>query len=470
MKGSLRELPGIDKVMVALGEEGRCGLPEALVVRVVKEVVEGIRRAVLAGEADAPDPADAMRLVGERLGALASARLRPVINGTGVLIHTNLGRSPLGEAVAERVREVAVSYNNLEFDLEGGGRGKRGRYVEALLAELCEAEAATVVNNCAAALVLGLKYFTSGEKKEVLISRGELVEIGGGFRVPEIMAASGAVLREVGATNKTHLRDYERAIGEGTALILKVHRSNFYLGGFVSEPTTEELVGLARERGLRVMEDLGSGAMVDTAVLAGLDREPTAAEILRRGVDLVCVSGDKLLGGPQAGILAGVAELVAGLKTEPFFRAIRCDKLVFAALEATAEAYLDARRGVGGVLGEGVPDLPLLRMMALGVGEMGGRAEGLAARLRERVAGLEVEVREGSARMGGGTMPTSALGSVALELRVAGLAAQELAARLRGGEPPVVGRIEDGRYLIELRTVMPWQDEVLVGSVAGALG
>src|SRR5204862_3686225 len=279
--------------------------------------------------------------------------------------------SPLGPVVVEMLQSIAANYNNLEFDLAGGERGRRAAYLEHNLALVCGAEAATVVNNCAAALVLILRHFTAGERKEVVISRGELIQIGGGFRIPEILEATGARLREVGTTNQTSLSDYTRALGKLTAMILKVHRSNFFMGGFVDSPPLGEIAALAKKKRVPLIEDLGSGALVETEKLAELEHEPTPDESLKRGVDLVCFSGDKLLGGPQAGIIAGKGRLIAALKREPFFRALRCDKLVLSALQTTIELYLSGRE----------MEVPVIAMMRMPVEQLRGRAEHICAEL-----------------------------------------------------------------------------------------
>jgi L-seryl-tRNA(Ser) seleniumtransferase len=325
---------------------------------------------------------------------------------------------------------------------------------------LCRSEAATVVNNCAAALVLALRHFTAGERKEVVISRGELVQIGGGFRIPEILEASGARLREVGTTNRTTVTDYARAIGRQTALILKVHRSNFFLGGFVASPTTAELAGLTRKKRVPLVEDLGSGAVVPTQKLAGLEHEPTPAETLRHGVDLVCFSGDKLLGGPQAGILAGKARRIAALRRDPFFRALRCDKLCLAALQATVDAYLSGADSAAA-------RVPVLEMLRMPVDELRARAE----RIVTALAGLpaQVNVGEGAAQLGGGTLPRSTVPSVTVDLLPREGALADFAARLRSGTPPVIGYLGGGRFRLDLRTVFAWQDQALARALRAAL-
>src|SRR3984885_4631616 len=337
-QSQLRAIPAVEKVLQALGD---AGLPRPMVVEVVRRELAALRKQKSIPEFDA-----VVATIRAALRDLSSSRIRPLINGTGIVIHTNFGRAPLAEPVIEALSQIGANYNNLEYGLAGGKRDGRAAYLEQSLAVLCGAEAAAVVNNNAAALVLILRHLCEDEthsaqrKNEVVISRGELVQIGGGFRIPDILETSGARLREVGATNKTTLRDYARAIGRETAMILKVHRSNFFMGGFVESPTPEDIGKLAREKRVPFVEDLGSGAMIETATTAGLEHEPTPAEVIRRGVDLVCFSGDKLLGGPQAGIIAGKAKLVDALKRDPFFRALRCDKLILAGLEATADIYM----------------------------------------------------------------------------------------------------------------------------------
>jgi L-seryl-tRNA(Ser) seleniumtransferase len=450
-----RALPAVEKVLKALGEQP---VPRPLVTNLVREAIQAKREA----KEGVADFEVFVREVQLEIDHLNRARIQAVINGTGVLIHTNLGRSPIQEAAAQRMHDIAVNYNNLEIDLDSGARGKRGRYFEQLLAQLVDAEAATVVNNCASALILILRLFTANTgKKEVLISRGELVEIGGGFRVPEIMEASGATLREVGATNKTSLDDYARAIGPETAMLLKVHRSNFWMEGFVDSPTTEEMAALAHEHGLAMVEDLGSGAMVDTGQLAPIEHEPLANEILKRGVDLVCFSGDKIFGGPQAGMIAGKAELIAGLKKEPFFRALRCDKLILTLLECTAQAYLDARAT------SSIPSLPLLDMLQLTVDSLRERGEAMGKEL----AGLPVDwsLGESTAQVGGGTMPKSAIPSVTLDLKAHGLKAPVLAKRLRRQALPLMGYIAEDLFRLDLRTVFPRQDAQVVNAITLAL-
>jgi len=448
---SLRSIPAVEKILQALGE---AETPRPAVVAVVRRQLAALRK-----EKDVPDFDGVLARIRSALDALGRSRIRPVINGTGIIVHTNLGRSPLGPAVVETLQSIAANYNNLEFDLTGGERGGRAAYLEHNLALVCGAEAATVVNNCAAALVLILRHFTSGERKEVIISRGELIQIGDGFRIPEILEAGGAKLREIGTTNKTALDDYGKTVGKQTAMILKVHRSNFFMGGFVESPATEEIAALAKKKRLPLVEDLGSGAVVTTEKLTDIEHEPTPAEVLKRGVDLVCFSGDKLFGGPQAGIIAGKAKWVAALRKEPFFRALRCDKLILSALQTTVDLYLN------GQAAESVPALVMLRTSN----------EDLLARARRILTALEAlpmksAIGGGKAQIGGGTLPRSGIPSITLDLQPLNIPLDDFAARLRAETPPVIGYIADGRYKLDLRTVFPRQDENLFQAIHHVFG
>lgn len=447
-------IPAVDKVLHALTQrEDIAPLPLALITREVRGAVESLREEVKNGRTDVPEFEEFVESSAGALDSLYRSRIHPVINGTGVCIHTNLGRSPLSVKAVEGITGVGQYYNNLELDLDSGERGKRGGFLEKCLATLIGAEAATITNNCAAALILMLKHLANGEKNEAIISRGELVEIGGGFRVPEIMEASGTRLVEVGATNKTSLEDYEKAITPKTGMLLKVHRSNFWMDGFTHEPTTEELVALGNAHGIPVVEDLGSGAMVMTDSLAPIPHEPTASEVLNRGVDLVCVSGDKLLGGPQAGIIAGRADLVAGIKKEPFFRALRCDKLILTAMQETIVEYLEASEK---------PELPLLRMLSASVeDDLMPRAKAIVDSLKE-IEGLEVGTVETIARCGGGTMPKAEIPSLALNFHPTSMSLPKLSKLLREQPLPVMGYIAEDRFRIDLRTVFPEQDGMVV--------
>lgn len=457
-------IPAVDKVLVAL-EKGEAlpPVPQPLVTARVRDAVESLRDEVKGGRTDVPEFEAFVDEVRAGIEDLHRSRIHPVINGTGVCIHTNLGRSPLSARAVEAIAGVGRCYNNIELDLVSGARGKRGGFLESCLATLIDAEAATVTNNCAAALILILKHLANGERNEVVISRGELVEIGGGFRVPEIMEVSGAKLVEVGATNKTSLADYEKAIGPKTGMLLKVHRSNFWMDGFTHEPTTEELVELGKSHGLPVVEDLGSGAMIPTESLAPIPHEPTATEVLRRGVDLVCVSGDKLFGGPQAGIIAGRADLVAGIKKEPFFRALRCDKLILTGLQETVLDYLASGAGER-------PALPLPTMLSLDAEkDLRPRGEAILARLEEVGDSVEAGLVGTIARCGGGTMPKAEIPSLALDLKPRGMGLEKLAASLRRGSPPIVGYVAEDRFRIDLRTVFPEQDGLVAENLLAIL-
>ena len=450
-EAKLRDIPSVEKLLQALGD---AGLPRSVVTAVVRRELATLRAAESI-------PAFDTVLAGIRgtLNQLRLSRIQPVVNGTGILIHTNLGRSPLGPAVMATLASIGANYNNLEYDLATGERGGRATYLEHALALLCGAEAATVTNNCAAALVLILRHFTAGDRKEVIISRGELVQIGGGFRVPEILEASGARLREIGATNKTTLEDYQRAIGPATAMILKVHRSNFFMGGFVESPNTEELSALARRKRIPFVEDLGSGAMVATEKYAVIEHEPTPAEVLRGGVDLVCFSGDKLLGGPQAGLIAGKAKLVKALKKEPFFRALRCDKLILCALQTTVDNYLASQSSSS--------PTPILEMLATPGEKLRDRAEKMVTAL----AGLPVNAKVGSgqAQLGGGTMPKSVIPSVTVDLLPSEMTIADFTVRLRTGILPIIGYVSGARFKLDLRTIFPRQDEEVVRAIRAAV-
>src|SRR3954454_16422786 len=408
----LRDLPSVDELVR--------GLDDPLAVDAARAVLDHARAEIRAGS----DPGDLGARLERELRAMRSPSLRRVLNATGVVIHTNLGRAPLAEEGIERVVETARGYSNLELDLSSGTRGSRQDHVAGLLRRLTGAEAALVVNNNAAAVLLALAALAEG--REVLVSRGELFEIGDGFRIPDVLARSGARLREVGTTNRTRAADYERAIGPETALLLRVHRSNFRVVGFTEQPRLEELVRIGQARGLPVVDDLGSG------VLSRLEDEPSAKDALAAGADLVCFSGDKLLGGPQGGIVVGRGELVERLRRHPLQRALRADKLTLAALEATLALYLEPERAAS--------EIPVLRMIAEPVEAVRERAK--------RLAGLvdgEVETTVG--RVGGGALPLAELPSFACSVE------EELAARLRQTDPPVVAVIRDGRCLLDCRTL-----------------
>jgi L-seryl-tRNA(Ser) seleniumtransferase len=447
-----RQIPAVGGILDAVGH---CDLPRPVVVDVVRRELSQIR----AGK-DVPDFDSIVALVRHSLDELRASRLQPIINGTGIIIHTNFGRAPLASEAIHALNEIGSGYSNLEYDLGTGERGRRGSYIEHALALLCGAEAATVVNNCAAALVLIVHHFTKKSGKgrppgapEVVISRGELVQIGGGFRIGEIIEATGAKLREVGATNKTTAADYARAIGPNTAMILKVHRSNFLMSGFVESPSSEEISALLRKKRIPFVEDLGSGAIVATEHLGISDHEPTPAEVLKNGVDLVCFSGDKLFGGPQAGIIAGKKRLIAGLKREPLFRALRCDKLCLAALEATVNLHLN----------QATARIPTLAILQISENELRTRAAAACSRLQGLP--LEIDIGCGKAKTGGGTLPKSNLSSVTIDIIPKNSSLADFAAALRASNPPVIGYIADGRFKLDLRTIFPQQDDLVVEAI-----
>jgi len=416
--------------------------PRPLLVSAARSALARAREEIKAGE----DPGDLRERVELELAAAREARLRRAINATGVIVHTNLGRAPLARQALEEVSAVAGGYSNLEYDLGEGGRGSRQDHVAPILRRLTGAEAALVVNNNAAAVLLALAALAEG--REVLVSRGELIEIGDGFRIPDVLARSGASLREVGTTNRTRAADYDRAIGPETALLLRVHQSNFRVVGFTEQPRLEDLVRVARAYGLPLVDDLGSGAVFASASLP-LGDEPTARESLEAGVDLVCFSGDKLLGGPQAGIVLGRGELVERLRRHPLQRALRADKLTLAALEATLALYLDPDLAVR--------EVPVLRMLAEPVETVRTRARRLA-----KLVGGEVEATVG--RVGGGALPLTELPSFACAVE------EELAPMLRDADPPVIGVVRDGRCLLDCRTVCDDEVEEVVAAVAAARG
>ncbi len=441
-----RNLPAVDKVLAQVAD---IDLPRPAMVAVIRRVLEALRAAD-----EIPDTEEIDAQIRTALRQLQHQRIVPVINATGVLIHTNLGRAPLGRHVIDELAEVASQYGNLEFDLSTGGRGGRSAYLEHNLALLCGAEAATVVNNNAGALVLVLRHLCQADRSEVIISRGELVQIGGGFRIPDILEASGATLREVGTTNSTSIQDYRQAISPQTALLLKVHRSNFFMGGFVESPSTAALATLAKERQVPLVEDLGSGAVVPTELLhSKIEHEPTPEEVLRHGVDLVTFSGDKLLGGPQAGILAGKQTLVEGLRREPFFRALRCDKLILVALQTVVDASLRGEK-------PSLETVPIHAMLTTTMDQLRQRAE----TIKNELADLPwpVAVLDGEARIGGGSLPRSTVPSVVVSVQPKKSNLAKLSAQLRLSTPPVIGYIQADRLCFDLRTVFPQQDRQLI--------
>src|SRR5215831_3928024 len=450
-----RLLPSVDELLrspelsTLIEREGQPAVTEA-----ARAVVAQLREEI---SADHLADRDSLHLALANIGNAISRQLRSamdfslkrVINATGVILHTNLGRAPLAEAALTRISQVAGRYCNLEFDIAGGERGKRDVHVERLFSRLLNQDGVigirtVVVNNCAAAVMLALN--TLAEGGEVVVSRGELVEIGGSFRVPDVMSKSGAVLREVGTTNRTRIQDYERAINEKTRLLLRVHRSNFAIIGFTEQPPLEELAALGRKRNIPVMEDLGGGALLPLRTM-GVN-ESGVADSLRAGVDLVTYSGDKMLGGPQAGMLSGREELIKHVRSNPLFRALRVDKLTYAALEATLLEYVR----------QNYDAIPFVRMLRAPAEQIRERAEALEEKLKP-ASHLRSEVIAGESLVGGGSAPTSTLPTFLLAVTAQAFSADELAARLRGHNPPIVARVEEGRVLVDLRTVFESEDD-----------
>ena len=466
----LRNIPSVDELLALPALAGlahRVG--RELVVDAARTVLERLRDEIRLGLATklAERPALAATIAA-KVALLLTPSLRSVINATGVILHTNLGRAPLAESALEHIRKTAGQYTNLEYDIAAGARGRRDVHTGALLARLTGAEAACAVNNNAAAVFLALAALARGG--EVIVSRGELIEIGESFRIPDIMSESGALLHEVGTTNRTSIADYERAIGERTRLLLRVHRSNFAMVGFTERPTLAELADLSQRTRIPLYEDLGSGCLTDLAA-QGVP-EPVVAASVKAGVDLVSFSGDKLMGGPQAGILAGRREMIARIRKHPLFRALRLDKLVIAALEATLLAYLR----------NDLDELPALRMIRARAEEIGERARRIAKELKPLLASVqaEIEITQGQSVIGGGSTPGEHLPTRLLRIKSAKYSATQLEARLRNTVPaqgetanaepiPVLARISEECLVIDLRTVFPSQETALIEALVATL-
>jgi L-seryl-tRNA(Ser) seleniumtransferase len=466
-----RKLPSIDELLhnpalaTLASKEGQVAVTDA-----ARAVLASLRQEIAVAQLDANGIDLALSgiedAVARRVRQALRYSLRTVINATGVILHTNLGRAPLPATALQHISEIAGSYSNLEFDVDSGERGKRDVHVDRLFRKLLDEHAGAasvdagvpagvaepaistiVVNNNAAAVLLALNTLADGS--EVIVSRGELVEIGGSFRIPDVMSKSNAILREVGTTNRTRVGDYERAINEKTRLLLRVHRSNFQITGFTEQPQIEELVDLGRKRNIPLLEDLGSGALFDLRSV-GVNDEPSVLDSLRHGVDVITYSGDKLLGGPQAGMLSGRSNLIARMRSNSLFRVLRADKLTYAALEATLLAYVKREHDA----------IPALRMMRLSKEEIGRRAEAVAKRIRS--SRLSVEVLDGESVIGGGAAPSAALPTRLLAIAREGMSADELSLRLRASDPPVIARVDEGRVLLDLRTVFPEQDGAII--------
>jgi L-seryl-tRNA(Ser) seleniumtransferase len=439
----LRSLPAVDRVLAdprAVDWQER--YPRPVVVAAVQAAIDHARARILDGAPAIPDLAALLDRAEALIAARTTPSLRRVINATGVVLHTGLGRAPLSAEAMAAVAECAAGYCNLEYDLATGTRGRRVDHVAALLCELTGAEAATVVNNNAAATLIILNTVANGA--EVIVSRGQLVEIGGSYRLPEMMTASGAVLREVGTTNRTRLADYERAIGDRTAALLRVHTSNYRVVGFTQEVDIAELVALGRRHDLPVIDDLGSGALADLDAL-GLPHEPLVRTSITAGADLVCFSGDKLLGGPQAGIILGSADLVRRIEANPLMRTYRVDKMVLAALEATLRAYHDPQHATDTV--------PGLSLLSTPIDVLDRRAQELASRVREQTTNESFEIIADRSVAGGGSLPAEELETRCLAWKPTAQSVDELLTRLRAGDPPVVARAKAGCLLFDLRTV-----------------
>ncbi len=484
-----RELPSVDELLrdpamaELVGADGQAAVADACRI-----ALGNMRAEIAAGHLDENKLALALsgiqQAIQNELRRALGYSLRPVINATGVILHTNLGRAPIAQSAFEHIQQTSATYSNLEFDLDSGARGKRDVHVDRLFRKLLSSQDADlrptgrtrmpvpkqsvqpepsvstiVVNNNAAAVLLALN--TLAEGGEVIVSRGELVEIGGSFRIPDVMAKSGAILREVGTTNRTRISDYERAINDRTKLLLRVHRSNFEISGFTEQPSIAELVALAQKHKLPLMEDLGSGALFDLRMV-GINEEPGVLDSLRAGVHMVTYSGDKLLGGPQAGLISGRADLVQKMRSNSLFRALRVDKLTYAALEATLLAYVKRDYNT----------IPALRMMQTSKEEIGKRAERMVESLSDknvRPTQPALEIIDGESLVGGGSAPSSVLPTKLLAITCNGRSADELAARLRCSSPPVIARVDEGRVLLDLRTVFPEQDEVLTQILAASV-
>jgi len=455
----LSGLPSVDEVLKSQhGVEWLKTFPRRYVLEAIREVISLRRKELLAGvpaetsvEAMAPDIEMELR----RLSALS---LRPVINATGIVIHTNLGRAPLSEKVMENVKRVATGYSNLEYDLDAGRRGKRYVHIKRLLKEVTDAEDGVAVNNNAAAVLLCLNTIARG--KEVIVSRGELVEIGGSFRIPDVMALSGAILREVGTTNKTHLYDYENAINENTALILKIHQSNYRMLGFVEDVPIERLIELGQSRGIPVMYDLGSGCLIDLKPY-GIHTEPSVQEVVKKGADLVSFSGDKLLGGPQAGVVVGKREMIERIQKNPLMRAVRIDKLTLSALEATLVEYVDIEKAK--------EDIPTIRMLLQELDVIKRRAKRLAAILRRDIKDAAIDVIEDSSHSGGGSLPEVSFPTFAVSIKPQRISVNHMEERLRRGEPPVIARIKENSLIVDARTLSNREVPVVAKAIRAAL-
>lgn len=464
-KELLRSLPGVDHLLEAAASEPRyAGVPRALLTRSIRRVLDELREKILTpGERiESEQLADAAVLprVYAEVDRVLEPKLKSVVNATGIVIHTNLGRSLLAPEVIENVARISGNYSNLEFDLEAGRRGSRYAVVEEILCEVSGAEAGLVVNNNAGAVLLALETLARGRK--VIVSRGELVEIGGSFRIPDVMAKSGGILCEVGTTNRTHLRDYETAFDSETALLLKVHKSNYSVVGFTKEVPLGELVDLGRKHGVPVMEDLGSGTFVDFSRY-GMMKEPTVQQSVKAGAGIVTFSGDKLLGGPQAGLIVGKKAYIERIKKNPINRALRIDKMTLAALESTLRLYRDEEKAVAAI--------PTLRMMTVPMNVLTRKAEHLRDRLLALAPRrLSIEILDLVSRPGGGSLPLLELPTKCLGIRVENRSCNAVELAMRRNRPPIIARIEDDRFILDVRTIQESEIAIIEQAFANLMG
>ncbi len=457
----LSSLPSVDEILKSdKGLKWQETYPKRYVLKAIREIIDEKRKAILKDEIQDISLEFLLKDIELRLERLAQFSLRPVLNATGIVIHTNLGRSVLSEDILENVKRIACGYSNLEYDLEKGQRGKRYSHVQGLLKEITGAESSLVVNNNAAAVFVCLSTLAKG--KEVIVSRGELVEIGGSFRVPDVMVSSGAILKEVGTTNKTHLHDYERAINENTALLLKVHQSNFRTIGFTKLIEIDELVSLGKKYKIPVMFDLGSGCLIDLKPY-GIYIEPTVQEIVKSGCDIVTFSGDKLLGGPQCGVIVGKSEFIERISKNPLMRAVRIDKLTLSAFEAVLWHYLDEEKAKN--------KIPTLRMLLQDINEIKGRAKRIAFRLKRLIPEdiAKINVLEDSSQSGGGALPEIEFKTYVVSIKPERISVNKLEERLRYGTIPIIARIKEDRLILDARTISDKEITPLVKGVSEAI-
>jgi L-seryl-tRNA(Ser) seleniumtransferase len=460
----LQQLPGVDHILeTAKTDPELASIPKTVLTSSARQVVEQLRKAILKNHLDIP--ADTLKddaILAQVKSIVSSAmalNLTRIINGTGIVVHTNLGRSLLADEAIDHIRTVSGRYSNLEYNLATGNRGSRYSIVENIICEISGAEAAMVVNNNAAAVLLCLD--TIAKHKEVIVSRGELVEIGGSFRIPDVMEKSGASLKEVGATNRTHLYDYKRAINDNTGLLLKVHTSNYAIVGFTSDVALNELVELGKQHHLPVMEDLGSGTFIDFSRY-GLFKEPTISESVNSGADIITFSGDKLLGGPQAGIIVGAKDIIEKIRQNPLTRALRIDKLTLAALEITLRLYRDEASAV--------EKIPTLKMLTASIGEIGEKALTLKSMISQtETTGLTTQLINSSSKAGGGSLPLFDLPTKCVGILIQGMTASAIEKKMRQNNPPIIGRIEEDIFLLDMRTIQTDELKEIVNALSNCL-